>query len=93
MSPCSSPDRLSLRLFSARTEGPTEIEYNTNFLFLKTHRANYVSVSFLSDVAFKTLLTTQGNKFLFDGEIQLQIAYSFFVGFSHTGRELQTSGP
>ena len=46
--------------------------YNRNILFLKSDRANYVSVSFLSDVqdvAFKALLTIQVNKFLFDEEI------------------------
>ena len=61
------------------TEGPAEIKptfsvfehflYNSYFLFLKTHRANYVSVSFLSDIEFKVLITIQVNMFLLDREI------------------------
>ena len=42
---------------------------NSKFLFLKTRKANYVSVLFLSDIAFKALLTIQVNMFLFDWAI------------------------
>ena len=48
---------------------------NSNFLFLKTHKANKVSV--LLDIAFKALLLGQSTNKIFRKD------------FSHAGRELQ----
>ena len=50
---------------------------NSNFLFLKAHKANKVSVLLLLDIAFKALLLGQSTNNIFRKD------------FSHAGRELQ----
>ena len=50
---------------------------NSNFLSLKTHRANKILVLPLSDIAFKALLLGQSTNNIFRKD------------FSHAGRELQ----
>ena len=49
---------------------------NSNFLFLKTHKANKVSVLLLLDIAFKALLLGQSTNKIFRKD------------FSHAGRDI-----